>query len=182
MACSYTMPGMVTKGRWLKPYTLGLTGLVLGLLLGLLAGEGMSGRLLLFSRSWSLPAKQTTSTFEWIQCAAGAEVGTVVAQYLYCTVLQPSEGVLRKRRRILEGTMADPCTVCALSSHTHAKHRPALPWLLPAAAAAGSYLLAATCWQPIDTSSVPQPPAAAAAPAAIAQRHLQPCTYLLRVQ
>jgi hypothetical protein len=42
---------MLTKGRWLKPYTLGLTGLVLGLLLGLLAGEGMSGRLLLLSRS-----------------------------------------------------------------------------------------------------------------------------------
>lgn len=51
IACSYTMSGMLTNGRWLKPYTLGFTGLVLGLLLGLLAGEGMSGRLLLLSRN-----------------------------------------------------------------------------------------------------------------------------------
>jgi hypothetical protein len=47
MTCSNSMPGMLTKGRWLKPYTLGFTGL----LLGLLAGDTMSGRLLLLMRS-----------------------------------------------------------------------------------------------------------------------------------
>lgn len=47
ISCSNSMPGMVAKGRGLKPYTLDFTGL----LLGLLAGETISGRLLLLMRS-----------------------------------------------------------------------------------------------------------------------------------
>lgn len=52
--CSNSMPGMLVNERWLKPYTLAFTGL----LLGLLVGEGTSGRVLLLMRNSCLPAQQ----------------------------------------------------------------------------------------------------------------------------